>query len=171
MSEHRAEQKDGWRCCDYIVRGGILEEEVQLSQLNPSTHGRQHYTVKKKTPAYLLCPVWTTNKLCLRLCTRVSPVPNLHLVDFGELDSLLLRAAAADGGNIEHSIPELDKCPPVRRKRSDLTITSIKNKKTWIFEWLWRSRQSTGRHSRIPEKGVKGEACMCVTPKRSWPCS
>lgn len=35
-----------------------------------------------------------------------------HLVDLRELDALLWRAAPADGGHVEHSIPELDEGPP-----------------------------------------------------------
>lgn len=40
-----------------------------------------------------------------------------YLVDFGEFDSLLLRAVPANGGNVKHSIPELNKCPPAGRIR------------------------------------------------------
>lgn len=48
---------------------------------------------------------------------------NIHLVDLRELDALLWRAAPPDGGNVEHSIPELDECPPAGTDNTEAWLT------------------------------------------------
>lgn len=48
------------------------------------------------------------------------------LVDFGELDSLLQCTAAADRGNIDHSVTELDECTPEGGKKKKKTTTVTK---------------------------------------------
>ena len=43
-----------------------------------------------------------------------------HLVQLGELDSLLEGAAPADGRDVQHAVPELDEGPTVKRSYGNL---------------------------------------------------
>lgn len=55
---------------------------------------------------FYLCTLVTFNVLLTKV---------FYLVDFREFESLLQRAAPTNGGNVEHSIPELNECSPEGR--------------------------------------------------------
>lgn len=103
-----------------------------------------------------LLHLWHVTDTGSDLVTVNALMQTTYLVDFRELDSLLQCAAPTDGGNVEHSIPELNECSPAGGKgcmvkgHTHFHLTEAETR-TWYWLAVYKNT-----FSFIPTEATRG---------------